>query len=153
MTPHKLATRDQRSEMALFKKRHERRKVPHVGWLDALALSDVELAEQEAARDATHQLALNIVVPEFEQRVVYHQRLYNDVVEAPLRALQPIYDAELALPNPIELAHVKLSRGTRLARADRDLKPLTDELELLNVCYIERERERVCFCFSSSIEK
>jgi phosphatidylinositol 3-kinase len=30
------------------------------------------------------------------------------------------------------LAHLKLARGTRLARADRDLKPLTSELQQLN---------------------
>jgi phosphatidylinositol 3-kinase len=71
-------------------------------------------------------------VPEFELRVAYHQPTYGDVVVAPLRSLQPIYDAELALPNPIDVAHLKLSRGTRLAHADRDLKPLTAEVEQLN---------------------
>jgi phosphatidylinositol 3-kinase len=36
------------------------------------------------------------------------------------------------MSNPIETAHLKISRGTRLARADRELKPLTSELEQLN---------------------
>jgi phosphatidylinositol 3-kinase len=43
-----------------------------------------------------------------------------------------VVDPEMWMPNPIELAHVKISRGTRLARADRELKPLTSELEQLN---------------------
>eukprot|EP00019_Armaparvus_languidus_P001069 CAMPEP_0168606302 /NCGR_PEP_ID=MMETSP0420-20121227/16492_1 /TAXON_ID=498008 /ORGANISM="Pessonella sp." /LENGTH=695 /DNA_ID=CAMNT_0008645945 /DNA_START=408 /DNA_END=2493 /DNA_ORIENTATION=+ len=43
----------------------------------------------------------------------------------------PFYDPELGLANPVEVAHLKLARGTRLARADRDLKPLTSELQQL----------------------
>jgi hypothetical protein len=46
-TPHKLVSRDQRASFELFQKRHERREVPHVAWLDALAMADIEANEKE----------------------------------------------------------------------------------------------------------
>lgn len=135
-TPHKTALQSQRQRLEQFRKRHKRKQVPHIAWLDELtraelATVEAELAKQDATQSA--ELTLTIAMPEFEFPIFFHQPPYADVVAAvkPGR-YPPQYDPEMAMSNPIETAHLKISRGTRLARADRELKPLTSELEQLN---------------------
>ncbi|KAJ1735374.1 Phosphatidylinositol (PI) 3-kinase [Coemansia biformis] len=114
-------------------RRYDDGDVPHVDWLDALAMERIgEIRDQE--REQTDGLYIHVAFPRFDFAVAFGEAPLDD----PLAA-QPqdpgycmVFDPEMYRDNPAEGKHRRLLRGYRSGPLDRELKPNASIRDQLN---------------------
>ncbi|KAJ2709310.1 Phosphatidylinositol (PI) 3-kinase, partial [Coemansia spiralis] len=127
------ATRPKYDALYETLRRYDDGDVPHVDWLDALAMGrigEIEAREQEQAAG----LYIHVEFPRFDFAVAFGEAPLDDplTVQPQEARYCMVFDPEMYRDNPAEGKHRRLLRGYRTGQLDRELKPNASIRDQLN---------------------